>query len=165
MDRRFFLEAMGVAVAAAVCAPMEGRAAKYQPTVRYLRPPGALPEDDFLNHCIRCGQCGEACPNRCINYFSFENGLASLDTPYIIPREKACILCMKCGDVCPTGAIRPIEREIDSIINGVRMGQGGRGPATVPVLPGQDLRCLLPCLPPAGCCHSSTASGAARGAG
>ena len=114
---------MGVAAAAAVSAPMEAQAARNQPTLRYLRPPGALPEDEFLGHCIRCGQCGEVCPNRCINYFSLENGLASLDTPYIIPREKACILCMKCGDVCPTGAIRPIEREIDSILGGVSMGK------------------------------------------
>lgn len=123
MDRRSFFQTMGVVAAAAVCVPIEGQAARSQPSVRYLRPPGALPEDDFLNHCIRCGQCGEVCPNRCINYFSYENGLASLDTPYIIPREKACILCMKCGEVCPTDAIRPIEREIDSILGGVSMGK------------------------------------------
>ena len=27
-----------------------------------LRPPGALPEKDFLAACTRCGQCVQACP-------------------------------------------------------------------------------------------------------
>lgn len=92
-------------------------------TQRYLRPPGALPEDQFLSRCVRCGKCGEACPNRCIQYFSTQNGLSSLDTPYIIPREQACILCMKCADVCPTGAIAPIVREAAAIMAQVDMGQ------------------------------------------
>ena len=90
---------------------------------RYLRPPGALPEEEFLKRCINCGQCGEACPNRCIKYFGHENGLEAMDTPYIVPREKACILCMKCGDVCPSGAIQPIAREAKAIVDNVAMGR------------------------------------------
>nr|HIL75185.1 4Fe-4S dicluster domain-containing protein [Rhodospirillales bacterium] len=62
------------------------------------------------------------CPNRCIKFFGFENGIASIGTPYITPREKACILCMKCGDVCPTGAIPKIEREANEILEKVDMG-------------------------------------------
>jgi MauM/NapG family ferredoxin protein len=89
---------------------------------RYLRPPGAVPEEEFLKRCIHCGQCGEACPNRCIKYFGAGNGPNSIDTPYITPREKACILCMKCGDVCPSGAIQPIPREAEAILEGVQMG-------------------------------------------
>ena len=93
------------------------------PSMRYLRPPGAFSESRFLADCIRCGKCGEVCPNRAINFFGLANGLASLDTPYIIPREQACILCMKCGDVCPTGALKPIVREAEDIIAGVKMGK------------------------------------------
>ena len=89
---------------------------------RFLRPPGALDEDEFLGRCINCGQCGEICPNRCIKYFNLENGVSATDTPYIIPREKSCILCMKCGDVCPTGAIAPIKRDVRAIVDNVKMG-------------------------------------------
>jgi len=90
---------------------------------RYLRPPGALPESEFESRCIRCNQCAEICPNQCIKFFGPENGLASLGTPYITPREQACILCMKCGDACPTGAIQSIVREAEPIIEKVNMGK------------------------------------------
>lgn len=121
MERRTLLEALATAAIAAV-APGTVRAALNRSSLRYLRPPGALAEEDFLGRCIHCGQCGEVCPNRCIKYFAGENGLGSLDTPYIIPREQACILCMKCGDICPTGAIQPIERGLEPILANVKMG-------------------------------------------
>ena len=92
-------------------------------TGRYLRPPGSLEEEEFLKTCINCGQCGEICPNDCIQYFSVSDGLAVADTPYITPRSKACILCMKCGDVCPTGAIQPIKRTFEEIVTKVDMGK------------------------------------------
>ena len=98
-------------------------AARNQPSLRFLRPPGSLSEEEFESRCIRCGKCGEACPNRCINFFDLQNGVSSMDTPYIIPREQACILCMKCGEVCPSGAIQPIEREMGAILQNVKMGK------------------------------------------
>ena len=122
MQRRTLIKGMlGSSLLAAL--PVAGRAARYRPGLRYLRPPGALDEADFLERCIHCGKCGEVCPNRTIKYFRMENGLASMDTPYIIPREKGCILCMKCGEICPTGAIRPIERTAEAIIEQVHMGK------------------------------------------
>lgn len=107
----------------AALVPGEARPAAYQAAIRFIRPPGAVSETEFESRCIRCGQCGEICPNRCIRFFGMENGLASIDTPYIIPREQACILCMKCGEACPTAAIQPIEREAGTILQFVKMGQ------------------------------------------
>jgi MauM/NapG family ferredoxin protein len=97
--------------------------ARNQPSLRFLRPPGSLLEDEFISRCIRCGKCGETCPNRCIKYFDLENGMSSMGTPFIIPREQACILCMKCGDICPTGAIQPVVREMEPILEKVKMGK------------------------------------------
>ena len=88
---------------------------------RYLRPPGALDEVDFLKKCIRCGLCGDVCPNQCINYFGIGSGKEA-GTPYIVPREQGCILCMKCNQVCPSGALQPIGDDLDSIKKHVRMG-------------------------------------------
>lgn len=121
MKRRNFLSTVLAGGAALAGGPV--RAARYRPMLRYLRPPGALAEAEFESRCIRCGKCGEVCPNRCLQFFGLENGLASMDTPYIIPREQACILCMKCGEACPTGAIQEIVRDAVNILGKVDMGQ------------------------------------------
>lgn len=121
MQRRSFLQSL-VAVAVAAVAPAS-EALQQRTGIRYLRPPGAQEEKEFLSRCIRCGRCGEVCPNRCIQFFGFENGATSIDTPYIIPREQACILCMKCGDACPTGALQSIVRDAENIIVNVHMGK------------------------------------------
>ncbi len=124
MQRRAFLgDLIQGAVAAVTLGAVAPNVGAAPGTQRYLRPPGALAEDDFTAQCIHCGQCAEVCPNRCIRYFGLENGLASADTPYIIPREQACILCMKCGDVCPSGAIQPVAREAEEILERVHMGR------------------------------------------
>jgi polyferredoxin len=73
---------------------------------RLIRPPGSLDEKNFLERCIRCGQCMKACPNNALHPAFAEAGLEGIWTPVVAPRigycEPSCVLC---GQVCPTGAI------------------------------------------------------------
>ncbi|MEE2658500.1 MAG: 4Fe-4S dicluster domain-containing protein [Candidatus Latescibacterota bacterium] len=81
---------------------------------RYLRPPGALAEAEFLSLCIRCGQCANVCPNKCITLSGIDHGLAELGTPRINARARGCVLCMACTQVCPTGALQPLKASAES---------------------------------------------------
>lgn len=124
LKRRSFLQMLAVAAGGlAELKQADAARSTSRSFIRFLRPPGTEDEKSFLDQCIRCGQCGEVCPNRAIRYFGLENGFSSLDTPYIIPREQGCILCMKCGDICPSGAIPTIRREVNEILERVKMGR------------------------------------------
>jgi polyferredoxin len=71
-----------------------------------VRPAGALSESDFLQRCIRCGECMKVCPNNALHPAITEAGLEGLWTPVVVPHigycEPSCVLC---SQVCPTGAI------------------------------------------------------------
>lgn len=78
---------------------------------KIIRPPGSLPEEEFLKRCIKCGQCMRVCPTNVIQPAGIECGLESLWTPVLNNRigSSGCQLnCTACGQVCPTSAIRPI---------------------------------------------------------
>jgi MauM/NapG family ferredoxin protein len=85
-----------------------------------IRPPGALPEDDFLNTCVRCGQCMKVCPTNALHPLLLEYGLHPAFSPRLIPRIGYCEKnCNQCGQVCPSGAIKKIRIEDkDKIIIG-----------------------------------------------
>jgi polyferredoxin/formate hydrogenlyase subunit 6/NADH:ubiquinone oxidoreductase subunit I len=79
-----------------------------------MRPPGALPEPDFLARCIKCGQCMRICPTNVIHPAPLAQGLEELWTPILNFRigTSGCQLnCIACGNICPTAAIRPISLE------------------------------------------------------
>lgn len=122
MKRRQFIQSLaGLALTGLV---QEAAQAFNQVTVtRYLRPPGAIRDDDrFASTCIGCSQCAQVCPNDCIRFFGVSDGIKQANTPFIEPRKKACILCMKCGEVCPSGAIKRIRRTAKEILGKVKMG-------------------------------------------
>ena len=78
---------------------------------KVIRPPGALPEEQFLKRCIKCGQCMRICPTNVIQPAGIAGGLENLWTPVLNNRigSSACQLnCTACGQICPTSAIRPI---------------------------------------------------------
>jgi polyferredoxin len=79
---------------------------------RLIRPPGSVPERDFLERCIRCAECMKVCPNNALHPAFLESGIEGLWTPILIPRIGYCEpTCVLCGEVCPTGAIQKITED------------------------------------------------------
>ncbi len=79
----------------------------------WLRPPGAVQEDLFLERCTKCGDCIDACPHDAIKQ------LLVHETPGIFPGETPCQLCedFPCIHACETDALVPLKNLYE-----VRMG-------------------------------------------
>jgi ferredoxin-type protein NapG len=84
-----------------------------------IRPPGALPEEDFLGTCIRCGLCVRDCPYDILRLAKLGEQIA-LGTPYFIARDIPCEMCedIPCIKACPTSAL---DHKLTDI-NKARMG-------------------------------------------
>ncbi len=80
---------------------------------RLLRPPGVLEEEDFLNKCVRCGECMKVCLKNALYPAAWQAGMEGLYTPLVIPRLGYCEYnCTLCGQVCPTGAIPKLSTDV-----------------------------------------------------
>jgi MauM/NapG family ferredoxin protein len=88
--------------------PFTLRQSKYQ----LIRPPGAIPETEFLRTCIRCGECMKSCLTNTLQPCLWESGFSGLWTPKMELRLAPCDQnCNVCGKVCPTQAIRSVSLE------------------------------------------------------
>lgn len=110
ISRRGFVAAGAIGVAAAVATRslpiVSGKASAAPP----VRPPGSLPEREFLDMCIRCGECFKVCPGPVLQPAGLEHGLEALWTPVAHPEHAGCHQdCTFCTQVCPTGAIQPLS--------------------------------------------------------
>jgi len=95
-----------------------------EPHERLIRPPAALDEKQFLERCIRCGECMKVCPNNALHPAFTEAGWEGIWTPVLVPRVGYCEpSCTLCGQVCPSGAIWTFTSREKSWI-GVPSGAG-----------------------------------------
>lgn len=108
-SRRRFLQqsaaAIGSACVLAMGVGLYSQQARSLPALA-LRPPGALPEDDFLAACVRCGLCVRDCPYDTLVLAKLGEPVAT-GTPYFIARDIPCEMCddIPCVVACPTGAL------------------------------------------------------------
>jgi ferredoxin len=71
-----------------------------------IRPPGSVAEAEFLEKCVRCGECMKVCPTNAIQPAALEGGLPGMWTPVLNMNIGYCEYeCTLCGQVCPTQAI------------------------------------------------------------
>jgi ferredoxin len=124
LSRRRLLQGAGIGLAVVATAKIDpGRKrAQQAPTTKIsssalIRPPGAAPEEEFVNRCMRCGQCMKACPTGGLQPALYEAGIEGFWTPVLVPRIGCCTQeCNACGEVCPTDAIHHFEIEEKSRI-------------------------------------------------
>lgn len=113
LGRRRVLASLGAGVvwgatAKADEANYQGKMRRYPRNNKAMRPPGALPEKEFLSACTRCAECMKVCPTNALQPALFETGPEGIWTPILVPSVGACAeKCTACGDICPTHAIRP----------------------------------------------------------
>ncbi len=124
--RRAFIAAAGLGL---ISGPLGRMApARHRPGPALIRPPGAGSEAEFLDRCVRCGECMKVCPTGGLQPAGFEAGLAGLWTPVLYPRIGYCEYhCTLCGQVCPTGAIPQLtDEEKTSAVLGLAYFDTGR---------------------------------------
>jgi len=83
---------------------------------RWIRPPFAIPELDFLLACTRCDACIKACPHEIIFSLAVKNGADVMDTPALDLLNKGCRLCddWPCVNACEAQALKlPVMPDIE----------------------------------------------------
>ncbi|MBM3287737.1 MAG: 4Fe-4S binding protein [Candidatus Eisenbacteria bacterium] len=119
VGRRRLLIAIGIG---AISGPI-GRASpsRGQPPASLIRPPGAGTEYEFLDKCVRCGECMKVCPGNGLHPIALEAGPLALWTPALRFAHGYCEYhCTLCGQVCPTGAIPLLsQREKERTVVGL----------------------------------------------
>jgi len=80
---------------------------------RWIRPPYAIMEMDFLLACTRCDACIEACPHDVIFKLPATCGVKAMNTPAMDLNHKGCHLCegWPCVTACPNTALSSEQAE------------------------------------------------------
>jgi len=108
LSRRSFLWLLGIPLVALGRRALADKGAE----AGVIRPPASLPETEFLDRCVRCGNCMKVCVTNGLQPLMLEEGPEGLWTPRLVPEIGYCEhQCTLCGEVCPTGAIRRLGVE------------------------------------------------------
>jgi MauM/NapG family ferredoxin protein len=111
VSRRRVLQASAVGIGWALLGKLEVASSRAESgatlgSPHLLRPPGSVPEDEFVKRCVRCSECVKVCPNGALQPAMAEAGASGFWTPVLVPRINYCTeACDACGRVCPTHAI------------------------------------------------------------
>jgi len=113
LGRRNVLLAGGAGLASIAVSRTTPNFDPHRPNLALIRPPGALPEPEFLARCVKCGECIKVCTTNGLQPTTLEAGLEGVWTPILVPavRSYCEYNCTLCGQVCPTGAIRKLTPE------------------------------------------------------
>ena len=144
LARRFLI---GTVLGGFVLAPLLRAAGGGRDAARaqLVRPPGALPENEFLQRCVKCSLCQQACPTGALQPAITQAGVEGFWTPVLVPRRGWCeFACTRCGEVCPTGAITRLSAAR-------KTGYDGRPPVSIGTAFVDRGRCLpwamgTPCI-------------------
>lgn len=110
LSRRSTLVSLGAGLATSLLVSSTPRTRLRAETL--IRPPGAVPEPEFRQRCLRCGECMQVCLTNTLQPSINEAGLEGLWTPRMELRYAPCEqLCNRCGTVCPSQAIRSLALE------------------------------------------------------
>jgi len=112
MKRREFFK-LGAQKAAEITADVV-RAKVGLRAAKWLRPPFALPEDEFLSSCTRCDACISACPHDVLFKLPARLGNLVADTPALDLGNRGCHMCedWPCVMACePQALARPTPKE------------------------------------------------------
>jgi ferredoxin-type protein NapG len=114
MDRREFFRNSARKLAEVAIDEIEARAAHR--ASRWIRPPYALEELEFLLQCTRCGDCIEACPHQVVFSLSARLGAQVVGTPALDLLNRGCHLCADwpCVAACEPGALKLPEVEANA---------------------------------------------------
>jgi polyferredoxin len=104
LSRRRLLGGLGIGAVFALGANTELAQTHSNPL--RIRPPGSIPEEMFIDVCVRCSQCMKACLTNGLQPAISEAGISGFWTPILVPKIGYCAQpCTLCGQVCPSGAI------------------------------------------------------------
>jgi len=105
MDRRQFFRRGLDKIANAVADAADARARRK--AQRWIRPPYAHDELDFLLTCTRCDECMQACPHDVIFPLPLSCGAEVAGTPALDVLTRGCHLCQDwpCVKACTSGAL------------------------------------------------------------